>query len=174
MDLEFEKTQIKELAGVMEIYREAQEFMEENGNPQWPKGFPDEDDLRGAIYGGILYSVHSHGELVAVFSAMSNDNNYDEIEGKWLSDGHHYLAVHRVAVRADMRGNGIAKYILKAAAEDLARSMGKTSIRMDTHVKNIPMRSLLKACGFTECGRVSLIRDDTERLAFEKILPANK
>ncbi|MCD8308028.1 MAG: GNAT family N-acetyltransferase [Clostridia bacterium] len=170
MDLEFEKTQIKELKGVIEIYSEAQAFMEANGNPQWPKGFPDVTDLQEAIYGGILYSVHSHGDLVAVFSAVTSDNNYDEIDGAWLTTGHRYLAVHRVAVREDMRGNGIAKYIIKAAAPDLARSLGKTSIRMDTHEKNIPMRHLLKECGFTECGKVSLIRDDSIRLAYEKVL----
>ncbi len=160
---------ISQLDEILNIYRNAQEYMEAQGNPQWQKGFPDENDIRGGIYGGILYTVRAEGEIVAVFSAVNHDGNYDEICGEWLTAGN-YLAVHRVAVREDYRGKGAAKYIVDVAAEEIAKSRGKGSIRMDTHEKNIPMRSLLLSHGFTECGFVSLIRDDTERIAFEKII----
>lgn len=167
MGFSYKTADISELEGIMEIYSAAQAFMEKNGNPQWPKGFPDRVDITGGILGGILYSVHSDGKLAAVFSAVNYDGDYDEIDGRWLTDGN-YLAVHRVAVAESCRGSGAAKFIVGTAAEEIARSRGRESIRMDTHEKNAPMRSLLEKQGFTQCGTVRLYRDLSSRIAFEK------
>ncbi|MDE6598115.1 MAG: GNAT family N-acetyltransferase [Clostridia bacterium] len=169
MNYEYRKADGSALNGIMEVYRDAQRFMESNGNPQWQKGFPSEDDVRGGIFGGLIYVVLSGGEIAAVFSAVDYDRDYDEISGKWLTEGNNYLAVHRVAVSDKFRGHGAAKFVINAAAE-IASSRGKTSLRFDTHEKNIPMRTLLKTQGFTECGTIQLFRDETSRIAFEKII----
>ena len=104
-----------------------------------------------------------------MFAAVDHDGNYDEIEGKWLTKGN-YIAVHRVAVSEKYRGSGAAKFVLNYAAEELARTRGRTSIRIDTHEMNKPMRSLLASQGFTECGTVYISRDYSQRIAYEKIL----
>ena len=169
MNLEYKKADASALNDIMSIYREAQSFMESQGNPQWEKGFPSEDDVRGGIFGGIIYVVLADGEIAAVFSAVDYDRDYDEICGKWISEGNNYLAVHRVAVADKFRGRGVAKFVIKAAAE-LALSRGKTSLRFDTHEKNIPMRTLLTSQGFTQCGTIRLFRDDSSRIAFEKMI----
>ena len=170
MQFKYRKAEANDLSSVMRIYRDAQTFMEEHKNPQWLKGFPDENDVKGGILGGLMYVVTSGNEIAAVFSATGYDGDYDKINGKWLTQGDGYLAVHRVAVDGGFRGTGAAKYILNFAAEEIAKSRGRISIRMDTHEKNIPMRALLSSQGFVQCGTVTLIRDDTSRLAFEKIL----
>lgn len=165
----YRPSDIGELDVIMKIYAEAQAFMEKSGNPQWPKGFPDKTDITGGILGGILYTVLCGDEIVAVFSAMNYDNDYDEIDGKWLTGGN-YLAVHRVAVSDKFRRRGVATFIVKCAAHEIACKRGRVSIRMDTHEKNAPMRGLLKKCGFSECGTISLVRDNSLRIAFEKII----
>lgn len=170
MQFNFRQAEIADLNGIVEIYKAAQAFMEANGNPQWPKGFPDENDAKCGIYGGVLYVVTTKsGEIAAVFSVLNYDRDYDEIEGRWLTEGA-YLALHRVATAEKFRGKGAAKYVLNFAAMEIAKKRGRLSLRMDTHEKNIPMRKLLKSQGFTECGKIRLIRDDTLRLAFEKII----
>lgn len=174
MQFKYRKAELGDLSEVMRIYRGAQKFMEENNNPQWDRGFPDENDVRGGILGGVMYVVVTNegrdGQIVAVFSATGYDGDYDNINGNWLTNDGNYLAVHRVAVDGGFRGTGAAKYILNFAAEEIAKSRGRSSIRMDTHEKNTPMRTLLISQGFSPCGTVTLIRDDTSRLAFEKIL----
>lgn len=165
----FRPSEIKELDEIMKVYAEAQAFMEKSGNPQWPKGFPDGTDVTGGILGGILYTVLCEGEIAAVFSAMNYDNDYDGIDGEWLTAGN-YLAVHRVAVADKYRRQGVATFIVNCAAHEIACKRGRGSIRMDTHEKNLPMRGLLKKCGFSECGTISLVRDDSLRIAFEKII----
>lgn len=167
MDFSYRQAEISELEEIMKIYVAAQKFMQQTGNPQWPQGFPDKTDVKGGILGGILYCVEYGGELAAVFSAMNYDGDYDNIEGAWLTKGN-YLAVHRVAVADKFRGKGAAKYIVDKAAPDIAKKRGRTSLRMDTHEKNAPMRGLLLGRGFTQCGVIYLVRDLTPRIAFKK------
>lgn len=170
MKFSYRKALIEDLNEIMRIYTFAQSFMEAHGNPQWPKGFPDENDVKCGIVGGVLYVVTvDGGKIAAVFSAVGYDRDYDEINGSWLSNGQ-YLAVHRVAAAEEYAGKGAAKFIINFAAREIANVRKCKSVRMDTHEKNIPMRNLLTAQGFTECGTITLIRDDTTRIAFEKLL----
>ncbi len=169
MEFEYRTAEPSDLEDIMNIYRTAQAYMESYGNPQWRRGFPDDNDVLGGIYGGIIFVVRYNGETAAVFSAVNYDRDYDVIDGKWLTDGN-YLAVHRVAVSEKYRGKGAAKYILDRAAVEIAVSRGKGSLRFDTHEKNTPMRGLLLSRGFTVCGTVNLFRDDTSRIAFERII----
>lgn len=168
MEFEYRLADESALGDIMKIYREAQAFMESYGNPQWHRGFPDDNDVLGGLYGGIIYIVTHNGETAAVFSAVNYDHDYEEIAGKWLTDGN-YLAVHRVAVAEKYRGNGAAKFVISAAAE-IARSRGRGSLRFDTHEKNVPMRTLLLSQGFNECGEIKLFRDETTRIAYEKLI----
>ena len=169
MEFTYSSASISQLDEIVSIYSSAQQFMEAHGNPQWEKGFPKTDDIREGIFGGVLYTVTERGEVAAVFSVLNFDENYVEIDGKWLTGGN-YIAVHRVAVAEKYRGTGAAKYILKIAAPQIAHSRGRASIRIDTHEKNEPMLALLNSLNFVRCGIVRLLRDNTERIAFEKIL----
>lgn len=169
MKYSFSKSKISQLKEIMAIYASAQEYMASLGNPQWGKGFPEEHDIREGILGGILYTVNIDDEIAAVFSALTFDENYIEIDGKWLTEGN-YLAIHRVAVAEKFRGTGVATYVLDVAAPQLARLRGRTSIRIDTHEKNLPMLSLLSKLEFVRCGTVTLFRDGTSRIAFEKLI----
>ncbi len=169
MKLTYRQALIGDLSRIMEIYRAAQMFMEETGNPQWERGFPSENDVRWGIAGGIMFVVLDGNTVAGVFSAMVYDCDYNEINGGWLTDGK-YLAVHRVAVATEYRRMGIAQYMFTTAIPEIAYSRGKQSIRMDTHIKNLPMRGLLEKMEFVPCGIIKLIRNGTERLAFEKLL----
>lgn len=169
MGFVYAPSRISQLEEIMKIYSSAQQFMESLGNPQWGKGFLEEHDIREGILGGVLYSVTVGNEIAAVFSLLNFDENYIEIDGKWLTEGN-YLAVHRVAVAEKFRRTGAAKYVLGTAAPQIAHTRGRTSLRIDTHEKNVPMLALLQKLQFVRCGTVTLLRDGTSRIAFEKLL----
>ncbi len=169
MKFSYAPSRINQLEEIMKIYSSAQQFMESLGNPQWGKGFLEEHDIREGILGGVLYSVNVGKEVAAVFSLLNFDENYVEIDGKWLTEGN-YLAVHRVAVAEKFRRTGAAMYVLMEAAPEIAKKRGRTSLRIDTHIKNGPMLALLEKLQFSRCGTVTLLRDGSSRVAFEKIL----
>ncbi len=79
-----------------------------------------------------------------------------------------YIAVHTVAVDSSFRGMGIAKFCLGSAEAECIKA-GRGSIRMDTHVCNMPMQKLLSACGFVCCGKLKA-RGNGSFLCYEKLV----
>lgn len=135
------------------------------GNPQWQDGHPDGEFVRSSTQRGELFVVASGGDIAAVFSAVRSDKFYDAAD-IWGCKGI-YVAVHTVAVSNKFRGKGCARFILNYA-ENEARSSGASSLRLDTHELNVPMRSLLTSSGFVCRGDISV--RGQPRIAFEKPL----
>ena len=105
--------------------------------------------------------------FVSCTSVGYAEPDYDTIyEGQWRDSA--YLAVHRVAVSVASRGTGVAAAIMEYAAVQ-AKSLGRTSLRIDTHKGNLPMRRMLEKQGFEYRGMIYLA-DGAHRVAYEKIL----
>ena len=114
----------------------------------------------------------SEGTVAAVWSVYDHDDEYDEIDGTWLTDKFgknvKYLAAHTLAVAEGFRGMGFARSAVNAAVQEAERD-GKLSVRMDTHIKNLPMQNLLSSLGFSFCGTI-IARGEGNFLCYEKIL----
>jgi RimJ/RimL family protein N-acetyltransferase len=102
---------------------------------------------------------------------MENEPTYNEIfEGEWLGN-EDYIAIHRVAISVKNRGSGISTAIINYAS-DYAKSLGRASLRIDTHSGNKVMRRMLEKNGFIHCGTIYLENGDP-RVAYEKVLLTN-
>ncbi len=156
-----------DLKAIMQIFAQAREFMSGLGNPQWQDGFPGESFIADKISRGIMYKIMCGGSLAAVFSVLDYDEDYDVIDGKWLTDGN-YFVLHTVAVARAFRGKGCARFIF-AEAEAMAAARGKISVRMDTHEQNVPMRTLVDCLGYTFCGKLNVC-GGKPRIGFEKLI----
>lgn len=162
-----------DIAAIKALFCLARDFMAEQGNPQWRDGYPYDDVVQNFVNGGNFRILEIGGKVAAVYSVFDSDGEYDDIKGRWLTDGEdgknkNYLAVHTLAVSPLFRGQGLAKAAFKEAEEE-ARSNGKASIRMDTHIKNLPMQKLLSSQGFTYCGTIKS-RGEGAFICFEKVL----
>ena len=121
-------------------------------------------------------AVTLDGEIVGTFALIfDGEPTYRVIEqGSWSlpdrteSGEWSYLAIHRVAVSVASRGTGVSTAIIRHA-EDTARSLGRTSLRIDTHEGNVVMRRMLEKHGFVHCGTIYLQNGDP-RVAYEKVL----
>ena len=83
-----------------------------------------------------------------------------------------YITLHRVAVASNATGKGVAKFMIRSSIE-MARAMGKQSLRVDTHEGNLPMQHVLERCGFAHCCniRITLPAELTKkRLGYELLL----
>lgn len=162
-----------DIAAIKALFCLARDFMAEQGNSQWQDGYPYDDVVQNFVSGGNFRILEIGGKVAAVYSVFDSDGEYDDIEGRWLTDGEdgknkNYLAVHTLAVSPLFRGQGLAKAAFKEAEEE-ARVSGKASIRMDTHIKNLPMQKLLSSQGFTYCGTIKS-RGEGAFICFEKVL----
>ena len=176
------KTEICDLDSVMPIFDEARATIRALGIDQWQNGYPSREVIEQdvallqsrvvEIEGGVCTARGTlGGELAATFALIfDGEPTYNKIyDGEWLTgESESYIAIHRVAISVAKRGGGIAGAIINYAA-DAARSLGRKSLRIDTHRGNIVMRKMLEKQGFTYCG-VIYLTDGAERVAYERIL----
>ena len=183
LSVNIRKTARNDIPALMDIFDEARGTIAALGIDQWQDGYPnfsviEEDVKKEYSHCAELISDDGTSPVRATFALVADgDPCYDEIfDGKWLTDAGtsalgadiRYLAIHRVAISVACRGCGIASQIMAFAA-NYARSLGKKSMRIDTHEGNVVMRKMLEKQGFIHCGTIFLASGD-KRVAYEKVL----
>ncbi len=153
----------KDFNKIMEIYKYAQNFMKENGNPNQrkdnypPKGLIEKDIKENKF---LKVVEDESEEIVGVFYfRIGEDNTYKSINGKWLDESE-YGVIHRIASNGEMKNffDNVLKYCLCTT----------NHIRIDTHKDNKIMLSLLEKNGFQRTGTIYCDSGE-EREAFELI-----
>lgn len=154
-----EKSQIEE---ILAIYDKAKSFMRKNQNHlQWINGYPSYDIVLEDIQNKNLYVIINQDEIVGVFAFIEGaDPSYNYIEGKWLND-ELYGTIHRIASNFKVKG------ILETAVNYCFTKVN--NLRIDTHEVNIPMQQAILKQGFTKCGIIYLVSDNTPRIAYQKV-----
>ncbi len=164
--MEIRRSTEKDFERIMELYEHARLFMAEHGNPnqwgttRWPPTQLIHDDISHQTSYVCVYENRIVGTF---FFSAGNDiePTYRKIEnGKWLNNST-YGVVHRLA--GDGSVKGIGKFCLDWAYQQCGH------LRVDTHEDNIIMQNLLKKTGFTYCGIIYVMADDSPRLAYEKL-----
>ena len=159
----------RDIDRIMQIIGDARESIGRLGIDQWQYGYPTRDIVKEDIMLERSFVVLENDEICATFALMFHgEPTYKKIYcGAWLSDGE-YLALHRIAINSAFRGKGIAEKIVMFLCE-YANENGYSSIRVDTHQGNLPMRRMLEKNGFEYCGTIRLL-DGQERVAYEKLV----
>ncbi len=170
--LTIRKTTPKDIAGLLSLFAEARATIATLGIDQWQNGYPNREVIDADLRAEQSYCVWLDDKVVATFAMLEHgEPTYDKIfDGHWQSgdDNRDYIAIHRVAIAVSCRGQGIAPFILAHAA-DFAKSLGRNSLRIDTHEGNVVMRKMLEKNGFLHCGRIFL-ENGNKRVAYERIL----
>ena len=164
----FRPTQQEDIPAVMGIVRQAQAYLKSQGIDQWQNGYPNGEVIAQDIAAGESYVLLKDGQVVGTtVISFRPEKNYEVIyEGNWLSDAP-CAVIHRICVDDALKGQGLSGRMI-AEAEAQCQERGVTSIKVDTHRKNLSMQRLLEKHRFARCGII--YSDDGERIAFEKIL----
>ena len=165
-----------DVPAVMTIIEEARRTIAALGIDQWQNGSPNEAMILADVQAGQSRVALVDGEVVGTFALIENGEPvYAVIEnGGWQTPDRDtagewsYLAIHRVAISVSHRGSGISTAVIRHA-EESARALGRTSLRIDTHEGNVIMRRMLERHGFIPCGIIHLENGDP-RVAYEKMI----
>ncbi len=158
--MQIRKATIDDLDVIMSIYKDAQDFMIESGNPnQWGHFYPSEDLVREDISKGISYVICDRDNPHGVFVLIDGlEPTYQYIEnGSWINE-EPYITLHRIA--SDGKLHGIFK-----SAIDYSKSISD-NIRIDTHSNNVIMQKQIEKNGFRKCGTI-YVRDGSPRIAYQ-------
>ena len=164
---------------IMEIIEDGRETLASLGVDQWQEEYPLRNSIEKDISWGESYVLENENSDVVATAMISfrEEHDYGRIDqGSWISvlscQEPRYAVIHRVAVREECRGSGVASFILREA-EKIALQHNCHSIRIDTHADNQPMRSLLRTEGYTHCGTIYIAHariSSDERCAYEKLV----
>lgn len=180
-DLEMRLARADEAARVMEILEDGKHSIARFGIEQWQHGYPNLAAVERDIAAGACYvAVDDAGSLLGSLALLDGiDAEYCRAHVGWLTDNPvageaPYLAIHRCATAAEALERGVMGFMFDQAAA-IARSQGKSSIRIDTHPGNRAMRAFLIKQGYTELAPFDLTqKGDTEpdltRIAYERLV----
>lgn len=163
------KSQLSDANRIMEIIKNAQGSLKNQGIDQWQNNYPNLEVVKHDILSGNGYVLedaeHIYGTVTISFDG---EPTYASIHnGSWLSENH-YAVIHRIAIDEAHTGLGLSKILLNKV-ETITKESSVHSIKVDTHKDNHIMQKLLEKQGFTYCGIINLA-DGNERLAYEKLL----
>ena len=169
MGISITKTTKKDIDRVMVILGEARQSIGKLGIDQWQYGYPSRDIIIADVSNGFSYVVREDDEIYATFCLKEDEEpTYKNIyKGTWISTEKSY-ALHRIAICNLKRGKGIASKIIEFITQK-CKNDGISSLKVDTHKGNIPMRKMLEKNGFTYCGIIYLGTGE-ERVAYEKTI----
>jgi len=167
--MEFRKAVETDVNNIMNIIKQAQAYLKEQGINQWQDNYPNVETISNDIADKNSYVLLKDNNIVATAAvSFDGEKTYDSIyEGEWISNNE-YAVIHRIAVDSNYKGLGLSSQIIKNV-EQVCLNKGVNSIKVDTHEENISMQKLLKKNKFDYCGIIYL-EDRSKRIAFEKIL----
>lgn len=165
--MKFRKAHPKEIDEIWEILQFAIQSRKNDGSQQWQDGYPNRDSIVQDLDNDCAY-VLADDKGVLAYGAVIFDVEpaYNNIEGKWLSDGD-YVVVHRVAAAERSKGMGIATRFFNEV-EKLSKSKNIHSIKVDTNFDNLAMLRIMEKLGYQYCGEVYF--RGSARKAFEKLI----
>lgn len=165
--MKFRKVHPKEIDEIWEILQFAIQSRKNDGSQQWQDGYPNRDSIVQDLDNDCAY-VLADDKGVLAYGAVIFDIEpaYNNIEGKWLSDGD-YVVVHRVAAAERSKGMGIATRFFNEV-EKLAQFKNIHSIKVDTNFDNLAMLRIMEKLGYQYCGEVYF--RGSARKAFEKLI----
>ena len=174
MDLQevtYRRAEISDIDRILTVFADAREFLRNCGVDQWQDGFPDRQTISDDINSAEAFVLTDRNMIIGFFVlSLIPEVSYAKIKGEgWLNDDDGYAVIHRAAISSSHRGRGISAAIF-SVCEQKAKHHGMRSIRIDTHKDNALMRHLIIRNGYTYFGIIRLTRDDSERVAFEKLL----
>ena len=108
-----------EVDAIMQVMEDAKKCLADAGSDQWQNGYPNADIIIDDIISGQAYVALEEGELLAyAVVTKSPEAAYEAIyEGSWQTGESEYLVFHRIAVAADVQGQGVAQTFLEGLIE---------------------------------------------------------
>lgn len=157
---------------IQEVLEDAKALFRKDGSDQWQDldNYPNINTTINDIEKHQMYIYVEDGTVLGcIVLSKEKEEAYNKIyDGAWINKDNYYV-IHRLSVRDNYYGKGIAKALINYVTE-LTKEDNVKSIKVDTKKENIRMLSLLEKLGFKRVGIIHLLRKDVldkERVALE-------
>ncbi|MDR1628811.1 MAG: GNAT family N-acetyltransferase [Oscillospiraceae bacterium] len=146
--MEIRKAAAQDLAAIMAIVRQAQDFFEAYGIEQWRDGYPNEAQLVNDIQKGEAFVVCEE-EATVGFAVLS----LNRLAPREEASAERYALVRLIAIDERFQSRGFATELMDYA-DLVCKKSAIGCIRINIHPDNLAMRRTLKKCGFSKSEEV--------------------
>ena len=156
---------------IYRIIQQAVAYLGSQNSPQWQgSAEPRREEFEEDIQQGTMYVlIHDHKVAGVGKLVPGPEKAYEEIDGSWLGNEAQYMTLHRIAIDAEVRGQGLAHQLIHDLVL-LSLDHGYRDIRIDTHEMNKGMQKTVKKADFDYRGHVQMPVPNGDRLAFQLLL----
>lgn len=168
------RAEMKDLPQIEQIILDGKAHLAAQNINQWRGQYPNMDVLVHDINNGYNYVLVEDDEVLGTISAISGpDMSYQTLDGQWMTEEGEYVALHRVAVSANHRGEGLSTKLFNAVLDELSLNPMIKGVRIDTHQENFGMQHVIKKMGFAETGLVKVLNssnvEQVYNIGYEKL-----
>lgn len=132
---------------------------------QWDEIYPDKGIIEKDIADGHAFGFFHLDELKG-YIALNEEYSSEYNSLEWKDKNGTSLIVHRLSIKANYQGQGIAKELM-LFAEKYAKDNGYSSIKLDAFLPNQTALSLYEKLGYTKVGMVTFRKGEFN--CYEKI-----
>lgn len=142
------KAQANDVDAVIKLYDTVNDYY---SAPGWGKGvYPTLTSVRYTVDKDNLYILVSDGEVLGACTLDHEQHPAYALQPWGINaQNEQVIVVHEMASHPNHRRKGIGKKLIEYSI-DHAKKCNATTIRLDTHITNIPARALYEKCGFHE------------------------
>ncbi len=147
------KAAAEDISFVEEIYNEITSNEEIIKFTQWMKGlYPTVLTAQKSFEEGTLFVSENDGVITgAVILNHEQPEEYKKLKWSIEAEGEKVLVIHTLCIKPSFSKMGLGqKFII--FAENYAKELGCTTIRLDTNDKKIPGANLYKKMGYNHVG----------------------
>lgn len=133
--------------------QEIKKVMNESGNFQWTKEYPNVCDFITDIKNNELYGFFKQENLFGVVALTTGYENHYYVEDnsfKFKKASDNILYIHRLLKFSDVNQSGLGKVFLTSIQCQFGQKYD--AIQIDTNIKNIPMQKAIEVSNFIEVG----------------------
>lgn len=145
------KAEMKNLDGILYLYRLCVKEMNRQGLFNWNTAYPS-GQVVSDIEKGNLY-IWSEDEIIVSALALDRDQPEGYTEQNWKIKNVPYLVVHRLAVLPGLQNKGIGEKVMKDVIR-IARQLSFKSIRLDVFTGNPGAVRLYEKLGYSGVGDI--------------------
>ncbi len=168
MSLSFRVVEKEGFAAICQLFQSVIADMRHRGLKQWEWGvYPTAEILREDMEKGALYQMEEDGQMIGAFAlSAQQDEAYARLSWHF---GVKPAMMHRLALRPDCFGLGLAQRVL-VYAKDEAQRLSYDSLRVDTSSENQQALKLFRSAMTRQAGVVYLREPETAYYCFESPL----
>ena len=148
--MNYSKADISDLEEINSLYQNAIITMENDNIHQWDEIYPDKDILKEDIIKNQMYTGRIDNKIAVCF-VLSEECDEEYKNGKWKYPESRFNVIHRLCVNPSFQNQGIAAKTLEYI-ENLSKSEGYDSIRLDCFTQNPYSRKLYDKTGYSVTG----------------------